>query len=80
MTQTTLTKSERFVLNEVDSCPDKVASPSSVRYAARLTPVGFRRVLDRMVNRNLLGWTDGRNLTLTFGGMQAMRAAGMEVA
>jgi len=76
---TTLTKTERFVLNEVDSCPDKVASPYLVQRAARLTTAGFRRVVDRMTGRNLLGWTDDRDLTLTFGGMQAMRANGMEV-
>lgn len=76
---TTLTKTERFVLNEVDSVPDKVVSADMVRRACRLTPVGFRRVLDKMLERNLLGRTHDGRVTLTFGGMRAMRANGMEV-
>ena len=74
-----LTKTERFLLNEVDSVPDKVVSANILRHAARLTPRGFGAVLNRMYDRNLLGRTDDGRVTLTFGGMQAMRAAGMEV-
>lgn len=74
-----LTKTERFLLNEVDSCPDKVASRSALRSAARLTPAGFARVADRMINNRLVAPVGAGQLSLTVGGMSAMRACGMEV-
>lgn len=81
---TRLTKTEKFMLNEVDSCPDKTASLGSLRSACPLTPQGFRRLTVKMTESNLLAWADhadlGSALTLTFGGMMAMRANGMEVA
>lgn len=81
---TKLTKSERFLLNEVDSCPDKVARVSGLRQAAvagrdGLTYRGFSTVLRRLEDGNLLGRTDEGHLALTFAGMMAMRANGMEV-
>lgn len=79
---TQLTAAERHLLREVDSVPDKVVSVNILRLASRhLTPRGFSRVLSSMVDRNLLGHTDDKwdHVTLTFGGMQAMRASGMEV-
>lgn len=81
---TKLTKSERFLLNEVDSCPDKVARLAGLRQAAvagrnGLSYRGFSTVLQRLEDGNLLGRTDTGDLTLTFGGMTAMRANGMQV-
>lgn len=75
MKDLTLTKTERFLLNEVDSVPDKVVRRSILRFSARhLTIVGFRRVVDKMVNRNLLAQNDDGTVTITFGGMQALAA------
>lgn len=74
-----LTKTERYLLNEVDSCVDKTASLGALRSAgihcAKLTSTGFDRVLRRMVDNTLLGWTDDRDLTLTFKGLRALREA-----
>jgi hypothetical protein len=77
---TTLTKTEAFILNEVDSCPDKTASASLVRRSVNLSIVGFRRVVDRMVSKRFLGLTSSGDLALTFAGMQALQAAGWEVS
>lgn len=82
MTKTDLTAAEKHLLREVDSVPDKAVSIGILRQACRhLSPHGFDRVLGKMVDRNLLGHTDDSWLavTLTFGGMQAMCANGMEV-
>lgn len=79
MTTQAPNKTEKFILNEVDSAPNKAVRPELIRRAANLTLVGFRRVLDRMIERNWLGRTPHGEITLTFGGMQAMRAAGMEL-
>lgn len=73
----TLTKSERFVLNEVDSVPDKAVRWSLLRMsvtARDLSPVGFSRVMDRLLNRNLLSRTDD-GVTLTYSGMRALKEA-----
>lgn len=68
-----LTTSERFLLNEVDSTPDKVVRWSLLRHAARhMTCAGFSRVVDKMLRRNLLARNDG-DLALTFAGMQALK-------
>lgn len=74
MTDLTLTTSERFLLNEVDSVPDKTVRWSALRHAARhLTSAGFSRVIDRMQRRNLLAREDA-NVGLTFKGMRALKA------
>lgn len=71
-----LTKSEVFLLNEVDSMPDKVVDFSALRRAPHgLLPTGFARVIDRMVRKNLLA-RDYGNVTITFSGMCALRDAG----
>jgi hypothetical protein len=75
MKDLTLTKTERFLLNEVDSVPDKVVRWSMLRTCARqLSGVGFSRVMDRLLRRNLLA-RDDNTVALTFAGMQALRAA-----
>lgn len=76
MKDLTLTRSERFLLNEVDSVPDKVVRYSMLLQCARhMTPLGFSRVVDKMMRRNLLARGDGGDLTITFAGMQALRGA-----
>ncbi len=73
---TTLTKSERFLLNEVDSVPDKNVNWSLLRQCARaggLTVTGFSRVADKLLRQNLLT-RDYDRVHLTFKGMQALKA------
>ena len=76
MRHLTLTKTERHLLREVDSIPDKVVGWSLLKMTAgrSLSPVGFTRVMDRMLRRNLLARNDG-TVTLTFAGMQALKEA-----
>ena len=70
-----LTASERFLLREVDSAPDKVVRHSLLRMAARhMTLAGFDRVVSKMERRDLLA-RNGGTLTITFKGMQALGAA-----
>lgn len=69
----TLTKSERFLLNEVDSVPNKIVRWSLLRMSARdLSPTGFSRVMDRLLDRSLLA-RDHDNVTLTYSGMRALK-------
>lgn len=71
----TLTRSERFLLNEVDSVPDKVVRWSMLRQSARhMTCAGFSRVMGKMLRRNLLA-RDYDTVTVTFKGMQALKEA-----
>lgn len=75
MRDLTLTKTERFLLTEVDSVPDKVVGWSLLKMTAgrKLSSVGYNRVMDRMLRRNLLA-RDYDKVTLTFAGMQALKA------
>ncbi|WP_333702922.1 hypothetical protein [Sphingobium yanoikuyae] len=74
MRDLSLTRSERFLLNEVDSVPDKVVRWTTLRQAARhMTCLGFSRVVDKMLRRNLLA-RDRDAVTLTFAGMQALKS------
>lgn len=69
-----LTKTERYLLNEIDSCPDKVARLTALRIASRLTWRGFRTVINRMIDRHLIAHTEEfERLTITFGGRRALR-------
>lgn len=72
MNDLSLTRSERFLLNEVDSVPDKTVRWSMLRQSARhMTCAGFSRVVDKMMRRNLLA-RDGDTLALTYKGMKAL--------
>jgi hypothetical protein len=70
-----LTRGERFILNEIDSVPDKIASANVLRIATKFTPRGFRTVINRMVDNRQIARTDDGRITITFGGMQALKAA-----
>lgn len=75
MKDLSLTVSEKFLLREVDSCPDKIVQRSILRISARhLTNRGFSIVVNRMLDRNLFG-RDGDKITITFSGLQALRAS-----
>lgn len=73
-----LTASERFILSEVDSVPDKVVSVDLLRRTGgrHLTRRGYQTVVNRLVDRSLLGRVDGDfgKVTLTFSGMRSLRA------
>jgi hypothetical protein len=74
MRDLTLTKSERFLLNEVDSVPDKVVGWSLLKMTAgrHLTNTGYSRIMDRLLRRNMLARDEG-TVTLTFAGMCALK-------
>lgn len=75
MRDLSLTKSERFLLNEVDSVPDKVVRWSLLSRAPhRLTVRGFSRVIDGLLRRNLLS-RNYDTVTLTWNGILALREA-----
>lgn len=69
-----LTKTERHLLVEVDSCPDKTATLGALRAAFRrhLTDRGFTTVLNRMVDARLVGWTEDRSVALTWKGFRVL--------
>lgn len=75
MTDLTLTKSERFLLNEVDSVPDKAVRFSMLRVTGGLSPAGFSRVMERLLDRSLLTRCDDDKVTLTYSGMRALESA-----
>lgn len=67
-----LTASQRFLLNEVDSMPDKIVRTMILRQTARhMTDAGFYRVVDKMVRLRLLA-READKVTITFGGQQAL--------
>lgn len=80
MTDLTLTASEKFLLGEVCSMPDKKVGRSFLRHSARhMTNAGYMRVMDKMERRLLLTRTgEGDEVTLTFNGLRAARALGWE--
>jgi hypothetical protein len=70
-----LTRGELFILNEIDSVPDKIASAYVLRAAVKFTTRGFATVINRMVDNRLVARTDDGRITITFAGMQAHRKA-----
>lgn len=79
MTELALTATEKFLLGEVFSMPDKKVGLHDLRRSARLTVAGFRRVTNKMEQRQLLVRTgDGDEVTLTFTGLRAARELGWE--
>jgi hypothetical protein len=80
MNDLNLSDSEKFLLGEICSMPDKSVSRSFLRHSARhLTNTGFRRVMDKMDRRSLVGFTGQHDVvTLTYKGLCAARALGWE--
>ena len=69
----TLTASERFLLNEIDSVPGKIVRRNTLRQSARhLTIAGFTRVLRNMEKRSLVKITPAGEVTITFSGMKSL--------
>lgn len=74
MLNTSLTKNERRILDVVNSAPEKVVRTDVVRRSVGLTPRGLNTVLDRIVRRGLVAYVAGGLVTITFGGMRAVRS------
>jgi len=75
--QAELTKSELAILKALDATSDKIAEPHDLQIVSGLTQRGFWIVLHRMEDNALLarleGW--GMHFTITFKGMQVLKAA-----
>lgn len=75
-----LTKSERKVLDAIWAAPDKSVGYADLFGLAGHTTRGARTVLNRMVDRSLLGRSTVcfSQLTITFKGMQALGVTASE--
>ena len=69
-----LTKSEAKVLKALDDAQDKVLPYYTLRLAAGLSMRGFRTVLARMEEKNLIANAGGGRETITFGGIRALKS------
>lgn len=68
-----LTASERFLLNEIDSVPDKIVRRLTLRQSARhMTDAGFHRVILKMVRRSLVALAPDDKVTITYSGMKSL--------
>ena len=73
-----LTATERHLLREVESIPDKIVSVTMLRHSGRhLSARGFKIVVNRLIDRNLLVHQDDNfgTLCLTFSGLLSLREA-----
>ena len=58
-----LTENQRFLLNELQSCPDQTAGVGALRLAARhMTDAGFNRVVRKMDRQGLVRFVRGGKL------------------
>jgi DNA-binding MarR family transcriptional regulator len=73
---TNLTKSELRVLRVLDSAPDKTEELNGIRLLVKLTRRGIWLVVRRLEERNMvaISYTNHNPISLTFGGMKALKA------
>ena len=71
-----LTKSELRILKVLDSAPDKTEELYGIRRLVKLTRKGVWLVVRRLEARNLVSvsYTNHNPVSLTFGGMRALKA------
>jgi hypothetical protein len=72
-----LTASEKKILETLAAAtgPSFDCDGDDVRKAAKLSRRGFRIVWNRMVDRNLVGWSERQKATITFGGIRELKAS-----
>lgn len=72
----TLTISERRILRALDTAPDKTEELNGLRILAKLTRRGVWLVIRRLKARNMVAvsYSNRNPISLTFGGMRALKA------
>ena len=77
MAQTSLTRTERFILNEIESVPNEIVSSNLVRLAAQMTEADYARVMGRLTKRGLatrVEVDEESMVEITWGGKRALLA------